>query len=237
MRAIAARRARHVLADAVRRPAGVLHLFHVAAQMVDQRETEHRAVGAGDEERLRCGARRDHARRGRRRQPGRARLRGARESRAQVHAARFELLVVIVAGRRIGRHAAGVAARVENVGRQHRIERQVVAHHADHGGGVVVERSEHRLFAIGPRRHQVLERDVVERAAVHGDARRAGRVSRQQGGHLIEHARARCDTGDALVDALGLLARAGAGEPRCAQRTAQQCRAQCAPERRTRVAP
>ena len=39
----------------------------------------------------------------------------------------------------------------------------VVAHDADDGRRVVVERGEHGLIAIRPRRREVLERDVVER--------------------------------------------------------------------------
>ncbi len=63
--AVAARAARYVLADAVRDAAGVQYLLHVAAQVVQHREAEHRAVGAGDEEGLGGGARRQYARRGR----------------------------------------------------------------------------------------------------------------------------------------------------------------------------
>ena len=51
--AVATGRAAHVLADAIRRPRGVVHLLHVAAHVIHQREAEHRAVGAVDEERLR----------------------------------------------------------------------------------------------------------------------------------------------------------------------------------------
>jgi hypothetical protein len=47
-----------------------------------------------------------------------------------------------------GRHAVhGVG----EVGGQRGVERHVVAHHADEGRDVVVERREHRLVAVGPR--------------------------------------------------------------------------------------
>src|SRR5690606_8602699 len=59
--AVAAGAAGHVLADAVRRQGYVVHLFQVVAQMVEQGETEHGAVGAGTEEGLGGGAGGDHA--------------------------------------------------------------------------------------------------------------------------------------------------------------------------------
>ena len=50
--AVTARRAGHVLADAMRLGRDVsCTCLHVAAQVIDQREAEHRAVRAGDEER------------------------------------------------------------------------------------------------------------------------------------------------------------------------------------------
>ncbi len=60
--AVATRGAAHVLADAIRRTRRVRELLHVAAHVVDHREAEHRAVGAGDEESGRRGARGDEAR-------------------------------------------------------------------------------------------------------------------------------------------------------------------------------
>src|SRR5688572_11536469 len=54
---VASRAPAHVLANAVRRARCVLHFLEVAAHVVEQREAEHGAVRAGDEERLRRGAR------------------------------------------------------------------------------------------------------------------------------------------------------------------------------------
>ena len=55
--AVTARRAAHVLADAIRRTRDVHDRIQIRAQVIDQRETEHRAVGAVDEECRRGGAR------------------------------------------------------------------------------------------------------------------------------------------------------------------------------------
>ncbi len=50
--AVTARAAADVLANPVRRQLGVMHLFHVVAHVVHEREAEHRAVGASDEKRF-----------------------------------------------------------------------------------------------------------------------------------------------------------------------------------------
>ena len=75
---------------------------------------------------------------------------------AQVGVVALQRLVVRVAGRRVGRRDA--LADVDDVVREHAAEVDVVAHHADHGRGVIVERREHRLVAVGPRRREVLQR-------------------------------------------------------------------------------
>ena len=65
-----------------------------------------------------------------------------------------------VVGRRVGRRYA--AADVHDVIRQHAAEILVVAHDADDRRGVVVQRCEDRLIAVGPRRREVLQRDAIE---------------------------------------------------------------------------
>ena len=74
--AVAARAARHVLTNAIRRTRRVVHLLHVAAHVVQHREAEHRAVRAVDEERFGRRARRDDAGGRRGRQAVQRRLRG-----------------------------------------------------------------------------------------------------------------------------------------------------------------
>ena len=67
-------------------------------------------------------------------------------------------------------------ADVHEVGAQQGVERHVVAHHADHGRGVIVERHEHRLIAVGPGRRHVADGVVVERRILGRDQRGADRA-------------------------------------------------------------
>ena len=102
----------------------------------------------------------------------------------------------------------------------------VVAHHADDGGGVVVERREHRLVAVGPRRHEVLQRDVVEgrRSAVAMLAAPSALPPATSRLHLIERRLARRHARDAIVDALRLCRDRSRTRrtPRCASRAAHR---------------
>src|SRR5256886_11996530 len=178
-------------------------------------EAEHRAVGAVDEERGGRAARGNEAGGRLHRGAVGARLRGALKRGAQVNAVALRGgVVVVVRGR--GRGQPGRVHDVENVVGQGGVERHVVAGHADDGRGVVIEGREHRLVAIGPGNHQVLQRHVVERRGAGGDGRggqQAGSAgtAAYRSGHLGEHGRRRRLAGDALVDALGLLVRSGVG--------------------------
>ena len=60
--AITAGAAADILSNSVRWQAQVMHLFHVVAHVIHQREAEHRAISAGDEERFCSGARSHDAR-------------------------------------------------------------------------------------------------------------------------------------------------------------------------------
>src|SRR5687768_8744915 len=93
---VAARAAAYILADAIRRTRRVQHLFHVAAHVIDERETEHRPVGTGDEECLRGGARRHDAGGGIRGQPARAGLRGARQHLLEVETPLERRVMIVV---------------------------------------------------------------------------------------------------------------------------------------------
>src|SRR3984893_12082156 len=213
--AVPARRARHILADPIRGPRGVHHRLHVVAEVIDHGEAEHRAVGAVDEERGSRAARGDEAGGRLRRYAVGGRLRGALERGAQINAVALRAgVVIVVQGRR--RRQSGRVHDVENVVGERGVERHVVAGHADDGRGVVIERREHALVAIGPRDHQVLQRHVVERRGAGGDAggsqqARLPGTGADRGRHLAEHTRRRRLAGDALVDALGLLVRSGVG--------------------------
>ena len=86
-----------------------------------------------------------------------------------------------VVRRRVGRLAGRAVADVNQIGAEQGVERYVVAHHADHGGRVVVERHEHRLIAVGPRRGQIADGVVVEGGIVGRDERGGDRI----GGAII----------------------------------------------------
>ena len=89
-----------------------------------------------------------------------------------------------------------------------RSKRHVVAHHADHGRDVVVERREHGLVAVGPRHREVLQRDVVERAVLHGRVGGVGGAARGDvARHRRQHGLARRHAGEAVVHALRLRTR------------------------------
>ncbi len=74
----------------------------------------------------------------------------------------------MIVARRGRRRADRRLHRIKDVRRQRGVERLVVTDHSNDGGRVVVQRSEHRLVAVGPGRDEVLQRDAVE-------ARRLGR--------------------------------------------------------------
>jgi hypothetical protein len=93
-------------------------------KLVQQREAEHRAIGAVDEERLGCSARREHAGGGLGRQPVGSGLGRAHERGLEIGAARLERGVMIVVR---SRHGGPLLPGVQNVVRQERIERHVVA--------------------------------------------------------------------------------------------------------------
>jgi hypothetical protein len=110
----------------------------------------------------------------------------------------------VVAGARGRRHAVHG---VSQVGRQRRAEVHVVAHHANEGGHVVIERREHRLIAVGPRHGHVLERDVIEGWRLGGDVGRGdGVVGRHQGFHGVERGLGGRRTRDSVVDTFGPVA-------------------------------
>ena len=83
-RADAARAARHVLANAIRRPGDVHDVLQVIAQMIQHREAEHRPVGAVDEEGAGGAARGHHARGRGRRNALERRLGAGHQVRAQI---------------------------------------------------------------------------------------------------------------------------------------------------------
>ena len=213
--AVPARGARHVLADAIRGTGGVHHRLHVMAEVIDHGEAEHRAVGAVDEERGGRAARGNEA--GGRLHRGAVgpRLRAALKRGAQNNAVALRgSVVVVVRGR--GRRQPRRIHDVQNVVGQGGVECHVVAGHADDGRGVVIERREHRLVAIGPGDHQVLQGHAVERRGAGGDGRggqqtRLAGTAADRAGHLGEHRRRRRLAGYALVDALRLLVRSGMG--------------------------
>ncbi len=62
--AIATGAAADVLTHKIRRQAGVVYLFQIAAQVVDERKTKHGAVGTGDKKCLGGSAAGNHARGG-----------------------------------------------------------------------------------------------------------------------------------------------------------------------------
>jgi hypothetical protein len=88
-------------------------------------------------------------------------------------------------------------ADVHQIGAQQRVERDVVAHHADDGGRVIVERHEHRLIAVGPRRRHVADRVVVEGRILRRNERGGDRI--RSGQHLRELRGGGRYAGDAIV--------------------------------------
>jgi hypothetical protein len=163
------------------------------------------AVGAGDEEGLRRGPRGHDAGRGRCRYAGVGRLDGGNQHAgiAQIDILVFHLLVERVVGGRIGRQPG--TADVEDVGRQQGAEGHIVAHHADHGGCVVIERGKHALVTIGPGRDPVLQRGGVKGGRQHGASRRRYGIAVENVLlHLIEHGRAGRHACNAIMNAFGL---------------------------------
>ena len=205
--AVAARAPRYVLTDPVGDAAGVQHLFHVAAQVVDHREAEHGAVGAGLEEGRSCGACGQDSGRGRIRQAAHGGLGRGSQALLQIDVLVFKRLVMVVVGWRVGRYS-GPRADVNEVCREQGIEGHIVAHHADHGGGVIVERYENALFLIGPGRNEILECHVVEGTVIHCQLRGSGGVATGDiGPHVFQYGRVGRYAREPLVHAPGLLAR------------------------------
>ena len=68
-------------------------------------------------------------------------------------------------------HVEAALGDVDEVGAQQGVERDVVAHHADHRRDVIVERREHRLVAIGPRHRHIAYGVVVEGGVLGRDER------------------------------------------------------------------
>ena len=162
-RADAAGAAGHVLADAIRRPRRIHDARQVIAQMIHHREAEHRPIRPVDEEGARGAARGHHAGGGRRRNSGERGLGARHQMRLQIDVVGVHRLIHGVVGRRVRGNAGRRIGDVHEVGAQQRVERNVIAHHSDHRRRVIVERHEHRLIAIRPRRRQVADRVVVER--------------------------------------------------------------------------
>ena len=148
------------------------------------------------------------------------RLGGGGQALLEVDILVVQRLVVIVVGRRVGGYACA-GTDIDEVGREQGVEGDVIAHHADHGGGVVVERHEHALLFVGPRCHEVLQRHVVEGAVVHRGLRGSGRIAAGDvGAHVFQYRGVRRYAGESLVHAPGLLARPGNG---CLTDRQQRC--------------
>ena len=228
--AVAARRAAHVLPDAVGPGGHVAEVLHVHAQHIEGRETHRRAVGTCDEERLCEAARRHDAGRVARSEhtaghgSTASRARGSRSGTDRL-AESLQVEVVGVVGLRIRDARRGARAGVDDVVVHHLIERHVVANHADHRRGRVVEIRVHGAVAVRPRRCELAHGRVVELRVRHRLHRGADRVT---GGdfrlHRVEHRRARRRADEPVMQPLRLLTWAGATPRRRCDAQRGRCR-------------
>ena len=230
--AVAPRTARHVLANPVGGAGRVLELLQVHAQVVEQGEAKHGAIGAVDKEGPGRGAAGHHTRHRRRRQAGYATLGVAHQYRriAEIAATGFQEFIVAVVAAGIGGNARHGAA-IEDVAVQQLAKVHLVAHHADDGGAVVVQRCEHVLGLISPGADPVFQGDRVEVTGGGHAGRAIDGVQGRLGGtapaaygrlHGIEHGIGGRHAGQAIVYAPGLLAR-----PRLDDGRAEQANAYC----------
>ena len=185
-----------------------MYLFQIAAQVVDQGETEHGAVGSGDKKRLGRRTAGDNPGGCRCRKPVYCRLGAAHQSVSQADPLIFKRFVVVVVAIGIGRQTIGITG-VDDIIVKRGAEVGIVAHQADDSGGVIVERGKDSLVAVGPGRRHILERHAVKRLVIHGDFHRLGDLACiDLCGHLQQHRFRWRNTRNPVVDLHGLLARA-----------------------------
>ncbi len=85
----------------------------------------------------------------------------------------------------------------------------IVSDHANDRGRVIVQVHENILFAIGPRRRKVFQRDGIERAVCHGSVGRVDDRTTADAINIVAHADkhlvGRRHAGQPIMHASGLL--------------------------------